>query len=90
MTLTGSYPWDYFMSIPTEDACITLLEGKKRRNDELLFTRWVNSHSDYEMSFEDFKRQLTPRPKKSKKAILDEVNGYITQFSNGIKKVDLF
>ena len=43
-----------------------------------------------EMSFEEFKRQLTPRPKKSKKAILDEVNGYIAQFSNGIKKVGLF
>lgn len=88
MTIAGSYPWEYFIDLPADDACITLLEAKKRRNDELLFTRWIVGHYDYEMSLEDFKSKLQPHQKRSAKSILKDVNGYIEQFSQGIRKVE--
>ena len=88
MTFTGRYPWEYINSIPMEDVCITLLEAKKRRNDELLYTRWIVGHYDFEMSFDDFKSKLQPKQKRSTRAILEDVDGYIEQFNQGMRKVE--
>jgi len=89
MMFAGAYPWEYFLSIPMEDACITLLEAKKRRNDELLFARWIIGHYDYEVSLDEFKNELKPKPKRSAQSILQEVDGYIEQFSShGVTRVD--
>lgn len=88
MTFMGKYPWEYIKSIPTDDVCITLLEAKKRRNDELLYTRWIIGHYDFEMSFDDFKSKLQPKQKKSAQSIIKDVDGYISQFNQGIRKVE--
>ena len=40
------------------------------------------------MSFNEFKKALTPIPNKSVKETIKEVNGYIEQFNHGLKKLD--
>ena len=72
-----------------EDACLTLLEAKKKETEDLLFERWVIGHYDYEQSFEEFKKQFEIKRKRSTKSIMKEVNGYIEQFNQGFKKVDI-
>lgn len=89
MTFVGRYPWEYVKTIPADDLCLTLAESKKRRNDELLFYRWVLGHYDYEMSLDDFKKALQPHPKRSATSIMQDTYGYIDQFNQGFRKVDI-
>ena len=72
-----------------EDACLTLLEAKKKETEDLLFRRWITGHYDYEQSFEGFKKQFEIKRKRSTKSIMKEVNGYIEQFNQGFRKVDI-
>ena len=89
MTFAGRYPWEYFSSIPADDACMTLMEAKNRRNDDMIFYRWILGHYDYEMSLEDFKAALRPHEKRSEESILKDTFGYIEQFNQGFKQVDI-
>ena len=53
-----------------------------KREDEMLFQRWVNG-LQFEMSFDEFKLQLKPKPIKSESEILADVrtilNGFVAE-----------
>lgn len=44
----------------------------KKRNDDLIFQRWI-AGPQYEMSLEEFKHRLRPQRVRSDEEILDEV-----------------
>lgn len=68
---------------------MTLIVAKNRRNEELLFSRWVSGHYDYEATFEQFKKELYAVRPRSAKSIIREVNSLAPYFKAGIKKVNI-
>lgn len=71
--------------MPGDEAARLLLYAKEREEEAMLFQRWI-MQAQYEMSFEDFKEQLRPKPVKSEKAILSDVENIMKQWeaNNGI------
>ena len=64
-----------------------LLKAHERRVDDRLFLRWA-IHHQHEMSFEEFKSELTPRPQMSTKEIIADVNSIISDFNRaGFKEI---
>lgn len=51
----------------------------KKREEELLFQRWIHD-IHLEMSFDEFKEKLIPKPKKSETEILDDVKEILGMF----------
>ena len=54
----------------------------EQEEDSLLFQRWVNG-AQYQMSFDEFKAQLIPKPQKSEKEIFDDVEKIMVAFDGG-------
>lgn len=62
-----------------------LLEAKRAQIEDLLFRRWIPYQTV--ISYDDFKKSLTPQKLEDEGAILERVEGYMEQFEAGYKEV---
>lgn len=51
----------------------------RKREEELLFQRWIHD-IQFQMSFDEFKEKLKPKPLRSDEEILDEVKDILDMF----------
>lgn len=51
----------------------------KKREEELLFQRWIHD-IQFQMSFNEFKEKLKPKPLRSDEEILEEVKDILDMF----------
>ena len=56
-----------------EEAVGYIEHRARKRNDDLIFQRWISGTWQYEMSLEEFKTKLTPQRVRSEEEILNDV-----------------
>jgi len=62
------------------DEALSLIEyAMAQHEEELLFLRWVHD-LQFQMSFEEFKEKLKPKPLKSDEEILEDVKDILALF----------
>lgn len=64
--------------MPAEDGLSFISFAFEQEEDSLVFQRWVNGYQS--IGFAEFKEQLTPKPQKPDKEIMDDVENILTAF----------
>jgi hypothetical protein len=72
---------EYIKSLEIEEALSLIEYAQSKREEELLFIRWIPFQ--VEMGFDEFKTKLKPKPIKKEKEILTDVEKIITLFNTG-------
>lgn len=88
MRYAGTYPL-FFWHMDADDSVPVMLQAKQRETEEKIFQRWINGYQ-WEMGYEEFKRQLQPFTSGDAKEILKNVEqDYDRAFKHGFEKVEL-
>lgn len=70
------------MRLPATEFLDQLVFAANQELEDKLFRRWIVG-GQYEMSFAEFKRKLTPPKFKSEKAVLADTERILRGLSNG-------
>lgn len=71
---------DFILEMESAEALSFISFVFRKREDELMFQRWIN-RLQFEMSFDEFRHRLRPKPIKQEAEILADVRTILDGFT---------